>query len=229
MRATRPSSQQGLFDVGSERDRRQDRAPVSGTPGASRRATGALPHGMTYQRDFLSPAEETALLDAIRALPLTEAQYRQFTAKRRIVSFGAGYDFISNAPLPAPPLPDFLKPLRARLAAWSGVATDEIRQCTVAEYRPGTQLGWHRDVPAFGVVLGVSLASPCRMRLRRYPHRTGDPERARVLDLEPRSAYVLRDEARWRWQHAISPTKALRYSITFRTMPGATAVRANLR
>jgi hypothetical protein len=29
---------------------------------------------------------------------------------------------------------------------------------------------------------------------------------------------VFRDEARWRWQHAISPTKALRYSITFRTM-----------
>jgi alkylated DNA repair dioxygenase AlkB len=36
--------------------------------------------------------------------------------------------------------------------------------------------------------------------------------------LEPRSAYVLRGVARWRWQHAISPTKALRYSITFRTM-----------
>jgi len=43
-------------------------------------------------------------------------------------------------------------------------------------------------------------------------------ERALVLVLEPRSTYVLRDEARWRWQHAISPTKALRYSITFRTM-----------
>ena len=34
--------------------------------------------------------------------------------------------------------------------------------------------------------------------------------------------YVLHDEARWRWQHAISPTKALRYSITFRTMVVAT-------
>jgi hypothetical protein len=27
----------------------------------------------------------------------------------------------------------------------------------------------------------------------------------------------LRDAARWRWQHAVSPTKELRYSITFRT------------
>jgi hypothetical protein len=32
-------------------------------------------------------------------------------------------------------------------------------------------------------------------------------ERALVRLLEPRSAYVLRDVARWRWQHAISPTK----------------------
>jgi hypothetical protein len=41
--------------------------------------------------------------------------------------------------------------------------------------------------------------------------------RSLVVALEPRSAYVLRDDARWHWQHAISPTKALRYSITFRT------------
>lgn len=36
--------------------------------------------------------------------------------------------------------------------------------------------------------------------------------------LEPRSAYVLSGEARSSWQHAIPPTKALRYSITFRTV-----------
>jgi hypothetical protein len=29
----------------------------------------------------------------------------------------------------------------------------------------------------------------------------------------------MRHDARWRWQHAISPTKALRWSITFRTIP----------
>jgi alkylated DNA repair dioxygenase AlkB len=74
-------------------------------------------------------------------------------------------------------------------------------------------------VPRFGIVVGVSLAAPARMRFRPYPHVKHAKERALVLELEPRSAYVLRAEARWRWQHAISPTKALRYSITFRTMP----------
>ena len=35
----------------------------------------------------------------------------------------------------------------------------------------------------------------------------------------PRAAlgYLVRGVARWRWQHAVSPTRELRYSITFRT------------
>jgi hypothetical protein len=32
---------------------------------------------------------------------------------------------------------------------------------------------------------------------------------------------VLKDEARWGWQHSIAPTRALRYSITFRTRRAA--------
>jgi alkylated DNA repair dioxygenase AlkB len=195
------------------------RAPPGQQDLFERSTTGAggLPQGLVYRPDFLTPAEERELLAAIRTLPLAEARYKTFTAKRRIASFGAGYDFTTNAPLPAPPLPASLQPLRARVASWSGISEDELWQCTVAEYQPGTQLGWHRDVPTFGVVAGVSLASACRMRLRPYPHRKHANERSLVLVLEPRSAYVLRDDARWRWQHAISPTKALRYSITFRT------------
>ena len=42
-------------------------------------------------------------------------------------------------------------------------------------------------------------------------------DRAALLELEPRSAYVMRDTARWGWQHSIPPTKTMRYSITFRT------------
>jgi alkylated DNA repair dioxygenase AlkB len=42
-----------------------------------------------------------------------------------------------------------------------------------------------------------------------------------TIDLAPRSAYLMRDAARWQWQHAISPTKELRYSITFRTLRNA--------
>jgi alkylated DNA repair dioxygenase AlkB len=88
----------------------------------------------------------------------------------------------------------------------------------VAEYRASTQLGWHRDVPEFTLVVGISLLGAARLRLRRYPHVTGQRERSASLDVAPRSIYSLRGEARWDWQHAISPTKTLRYSITFRAL-----------
>jgi alkylated DNA repair dioxygenase AlkB len=181
-------------------------------------AAPQLPDGLVYAPDFLTPGEEAELLAAIATLPLTESRYRQYTAKRRTVSYGSTYDFSTNLLSPAPPIADFLLPLRARAAAWTGIPETAFVHGLVTEYRPGTQLGWHRDVPNFGTVVGVSLAGAARMRFRRWPHVTGRRNAdGFVLDLARRSAYVLQREVRWRWQHAISPTKALRYSITFRT------------
>lgn len=178
------------------------------------------PSGLRYRADFLSAAEEAALLDAIRELPLEEADYKGWKAKRRVVSYGGRYDFDSNALRPADPIPEFLLPLRARVAAEAGLQEDALVQALVAEYRPGVQLGWHRDVPSFEDVVGVSLLGFARMRFRPYPP-SGRRRTVFALELAPRSLYVLRDDARWRWQHAVSPTKALRYSITFRTLRSA--------
>jgi alkylated DNA repair dioxygenase AlkB len=176
-----------------------------------------LPDGLVYETDFLSRDEEAGLLATIATLPFSHSQYREYTAKRRTVSYGASYDFSTNRPLPAPPVPEWLFPLRGRVAAWTGTPADDFAFALVTEYEPGTQLGWHRDVPNFETVVGVSLAGEARMRFRPWP-ATARPRRAAFhLDLQARSAYVLRGDARWRWQHAISPTKALRYSITFRT------------
>ncbi len=113
-------------------------------------------------------------------------------------------------------LPAFLEPLRGKAARWCGVAPTAFAHALVTEYRPGTQLGWHRDTPEFGFIVGVSLGGMARMRLRRWPAQKGG--KTYTLDLAPRSAYVLRDEARWRWQHGIAPTPGLRYSITLRTL-----------
>jgi len=176
----------------------------------------AGPPGLRYERDFIGADEERQLLDAIQSLPLHEADYRGYTAKRRIVSYGAGYDFDANELRPAPAVPQFLWPLRAKVAQRVGVIAEGITHALVTEYQPGTQLGWHRDVPDFALVAGVSLGSACRMRFRPYPPRRGDP--VYVLQLAPRSMYVLADAARWNWQHCIAPTPGLRYSITLRTL-----------
>jgi len=179
----------------------------------------ALPSGLTYVPGFLSEAEERALLDGIAGLDLREAQYKEFTAKRRVASFGAGYDFTENELTPAPHIPEFLLPLRVRIAAWLALPPEDFGYALVSEYRPGTELGWHRDVPHFEVIAGVSLASTATMRFRRFPPQ----KRAQIytLDLAPRSAYVMRNDSRWKWQHSIAATPALRYSITFRTRAAA--------
>jgi alkylated DNA repair dioxygenase AlkB len=90
-------------------------------------------------------------------------------------------------------------------------------QVLASEYQPGVPLGWHRDVPDFEVVVGVSLASAARLRFRPYPWDAAHRKEVFSLDLEPRSIYMLRDQARWGWQHSVPPVKQLRYSITFRT------------
>jgi alkylated DNA repair dioxygenase AlkB len=177
----------------------------------------SLPPGMICEPDFITPAEEAALLKEISNLPLREAKYKEYTAKRRIISYGASYDFSSNELIPAGPIPLFLHALRERVARWVGVLDSKFTHALVAEYKPGTQLGWHRDVPEFEIVVGISLAGTCRLRLRPYPPKKGKRGESLSLDLEPRSAYVLRGEARWGWQHSIPPAKSLRYSITFRT------------
>ena len=178
----------------------------------------ALPPGFAFVADLLTPDEEAEALAGIAALELREAQYKEFTAKRRVASFGAGYDFDANELTPAPVMAPFLLPLRDKAARWAGEAAERFGYALVAEYRPGTQLGWHRDVPQFESILGISLGSACTMRLRRYPPRPR--ERIFTLELPPRSAYALRGAARWDWQHSIAPTPALRYSITFRSRRG---------
>jgi len=175
----------------------------------------ALPEGFVFQLEFITADEERALLAEIAQLSLSQARYKQYTARRRIAYFGFGYDFVSNELDAAPPAPEFLIPLRDKMATWMGVQPGALEQALVTEYRPGTPLGWHRDAPDYGRIAGVSLGGWARMRLRRYPPGRDEPI---VLDLAPRSAYQMNCAARWRWQHAIPATKELRYSITFRTL-----------
>jgi alkylated DNA repair dioxygenase AlkB len=183
-------------------------------------APPALPRGLEYRADFLDSKVEAALLEAFAALPFREAPFRQYTARRRVVRFGHdGYGDLGELP-DGGPWPAWLLELGRRAAAAAGVDDRAFAHALVTEYRPGTPIGWHRDKPAYGTVVGVSLGGACRMRFRPY-ERQHDRTAVIALDLAPRSLYVMRDEIRWHWQHQIPPVKALRYSVTFRTLAGA--------
>jgi alkylated DNA repair dioxygenase AlkB len=177
----------------------------------------ALPEGLRYEEEFLTPAEEAALVARIGQLPLAPMKYQQYTALRRVVSYGGQYDFSAQKLDASEPIPDWLDPLRERAAAWIGIDPLQFTQALVAEYRPGTPLGWHRDVPDFEDIVGISLLNEAVMRFRPYPPDAPKKEDVVKLTLAPRSIYLLRGVARWRWQHSVAATKQLRYSITFRT------------
>jgi alkylated DNA repair dioxygenase AlkB len=180
-------------------------------------AAPPLPPGLEYHAEFLSATEERALLDLFSPLPFREAPFRQYTARRRVVRFGHdGYADIGELQ-DGGPWPPWLLDLRRRAAVVAGIDDDAFVHALVTEYRPGTPIGWHRDRPAYGTVVGISLGSACRMRFRPYDDQH---DRAAVIavGLAPRSLYLMRDDVRWRWQHQIPPVKALRYSVTFRTL-----------
>jgi alkylated DNA repair dioxygenase AlkB len=175
----------------------------------------AWPAGFAYQADLIAPADEAALLRNLEALSFQPFEFRGFLAKRHVAWFGWRYDYAGGQLRDSEPIPPLLLPLRARAAAFAGVEPESLQQVLINQYAPGAGIGWHRDKPMFGDVIAVSLAAPCTLRLRRQ--QGNGWERASV-HVQPRSAYLLRGEARWDWQHSIPPVDELRYSVTFRTL-----------
>jgi alkylated DNA repair dioxygenase AlkB len=173
------------------------------------------PEGFAYHPASIDDAAERVLLTHVRALEFGDVVMRGVTARRRVVQFGWRYSFDARALSEGPAVPDYLQPVQQIAGALAGVEPADLSEVLVTEYPAGATIGWHRDAPPFGIVVGVSLLSACRFRFRRTVD--GRLERA-DMELAPRSAYVLRGPARTEWQHSIPPTPALRYSITFRTL-----------
>ncbi len=171
--------------------------------------------GLQLVPDVISAAEEEILSAHIDAAPLEPFRFGQWTGKRLTAYYGSAYDFQRGRTAPAPPLPEWLLGLRARLALQFGLEGGALQQALLIRYDPGAGIGWHRDRPQYAEVLGLSLGAPAAMRLRR---RRGDGTFARhSVALPPRAAYLLRGEVRNEWEHSIVPIEETRRSITFRT------------
>jgi alkylated DNA repair protein (DNA oxidative demethylase) len=179
---------------------------------------GTLPEGFRYVSEFISIQEEQELLRRMEALTFDEVKMRNMVAKRKTLHFGWRYGYESWTITPGRPMPDWLVPLRERVSAFMEEPAERIEEVLLSQYPPGAGIGWHRDAPMFGPkVVGVSLGGVCRFRFQR---RRGEIRETSEHRLEPRSAYLITGQARTLWQHSIPPTKALRYSITFRTVKG---------
>jgi alkylated DNA repair dioxygenase AlkB len=172
-----------------------------------------MPDGFRYAPDVISPDDETALAAHFKDLPFREFEFHGFLGKRRIVSYGWKYDYGARQVQRVADIPDFLLPVREAAARFAGLEASAFQQALVTEYSPGAAIGWHKDKPPFGEVIGISLLSPCVFRFRRKAGASW--ERASLM-VAPRSVYLLKGEARSAWEHSIPGVEQLRYSITFR-------------
>lgn len=169
------------------------------------RGQDRLPNGLVYRPDFLTMDEEAVLLAYIENLGMPHLQFREFESKRKGMSFEHRF-------------PAFLLPVRNRIAKWLAVPKAALNEAFVQEYPPGYGIGWHRDRET-PLVVGVSLNGWARMRFRPLSD-IGKAKSVVSFEVEPRSVYVMQKDIATRWQHSVAPVEALRYSITFRTIPG---------
>ncbi len=180
------------------------------------------PRGLSYRPVFITSAEERDLIGHIRQLPLTPFQFGQFEGKRRVVSFGWHYNFSTQRLEVAGPFPEWIRFVIRAVEQADRLPKGAVGHVLFTEYDAGTGIGWHRDKKQFDKVFGLSLGSSCDFRFRRKVETRWERY---ALHTEPRSLYIMADEARSVWQHSIPPVTTPRYSVTFRTMAATDASR----
>jgi len=176
---------------------------------------GPLIDGLRYDPDVISEAEEQELVSRLGELDLAPFRFQGWLGNRKTQSFGWRYDFDDASFEPAEAIPDWLEPIRRKVAAFAQLEAQDFVHVLLARYDPGAGIGWHRDRDVFDKVVGISLNSPATLRFRQ---RSGTGFRRLNLHVEPRSAYLLSGEVRHGWEHRITPGERLRFSITFRTL-----------
>ncbi|KAI9285261.1 hypothetical protein BC943DRAFT_380383 [Umbelopsis sp. AD052] len=157
--------------------------------------------GLTVVEDFVSPEEETHLVQC--------CDERQWSGlgispnpelKRRTQQYGHLFSYQYRKVLQElGPLPDFVTPILDRIADQN--LSPPPNHLLVNEYEPGQGIMPHTDAPSiFGpAILSLSLLSACVMTFTNV-------ETGRTIDvlLPRRSMLVMTEEARYNYKHSIS-------------------------
>jgi alkylated DNA repair dioxygenase AlkB len=177
-----------------------------------------FPKGFAYFPDFLTPLEELELVKEISNVELHTFHFQGFEAKRKVASFGYDYSFEKKALSKGKEIPPVFHWLIGKVAAHISLDKNDIAELLVTEYPIGSVINWHRDAFPFDLIAGISLLADCTFRLR--PHDKTKQGRNSIISfpVQKRSLYVMEGPARMEWEHSISPVKAVRYSITLRTL-----------
>jgi alkylated DNA repair dioxygenase AlkB len=157
----------------------------------------ALP-GLFLYPDFIDETREKQLLDEI------DSQIWIVDYLRRLQYYGyrneldKPYDLIPF-PVPMPPL---MYQLSQEMVE-KKIILLQPDQVIINEYVPGEGIKPHKDRAYYeNQICGVNLGSGCIMRFIR-----GKNEEVIDVEIPRRSVYVMQDDARKKWKHAIPPRK----------------------
>ena len=152
--------------------------------------------GLTLYPDFISLAHEEELLKEIDQQPWV-VDYN-----RRLQYYG--YRNELEAPYDLVPFPVAIPPKMYSLSeeiVKQGILLEQPDQVIINEYDPGQGIRPHKDRNYFeNQICGVNLGSGCVMQFIKSGEKI-------EVEMPRRSIYVMQDEARTRYKHAIPPRK----------------------
>lgn len=176
--------------------------------------------GLLLFHDFISESMEAELINEI------DSQTWVVDYDRRLQYYGYRNELETPYSLIAFPvaMPPLIRTLSENIVEQQ-IVSMQPDQVIVNEYAPGEGLRPHKDRNYFeNQICGVNLGSGCIMRFIKISG--GD-----VVDVEMprRSVYVMQDDARYKWNHAVPSRKKdvvdgnvkhreRRLSITYRTV-----------
>jgi alkylated DNA repair dioxygenase AlkB len=167
--------------------------------------TGYEHLGLTLYADFITPEEETVLLDKLNSTYRKKSTAP--TARASIQRFGSKAPY--NSFVQSKYIPDYLESYSQRLLD-NNLLPARPDSVSVNEYDEGQTIQPHVDNKNSGAVITVlSLESPAVMRFQ-YERDKFD------VELPARCLVQLREEIREKWLHSILPVPGHRYSVVFR-------------
>ncbi len=172
--------------------------------------------GLHIFPDFINTSMEEKLLNEIDRQPWIVDYDRRLQYYGYRNELEAPYDLVAF-PVPIPLLIFKL----SQSIVEQGLLVYQPDQVIINEYHPGQGIRPHKDRNYFkNQICGVNLGSSCVMQFTRLNEK-------REIEIPRLSIYVMQDDARNKWKHAIPPRKKdsvngtvhhreRRVSITFR-------------
>lgn len=152
--------------------------------------------GLTLHPNFINKAREEELLKEIDQQPWVVDYDRRLQYYGYRNELEKPYDLV-KFPVSIPPAVSRL----AKEIVEQGILLEQPDQVIINEYDPGQGIRPHKDRNYFeNQICGINLGSGCVMQFIKSDEKI-------EVEIPRRSMYVMQDEARTKYKHAIPPRK----------------------